>query len=177
MTTLLTKGAKKKLKKDYFIRFIVVVLNLMVLLMVIWLVLTWALSLVLNTEKKSLDDQIDQSNQKAAVGFLNKYKEDLGEVEDQLILFDSKHVSKSEIIDFLYSVKPNDISFETISVIEEKSKIFVSIVGLSDSRDILIFFKNLVEKNDSVENFDLPLSSFAKNEEITFTMTFTYKEQ
>lgn len=175
MTTLLNTKTKKELKMDYFSRFLMVTLSFSIAILSVWVVMTWSLSFALNSREMELRQSIEATSQGAVTVLLRDYKKMLSETSSKLDLFERGYGSKDEVLRFVFNVKPQNIIFDSISINETEKVSFVELRGEADSRETLIFFKRLLEENEMIENFNLPLSSFAKNESIPFTISFQYK--
>lgn len=176
MTTILLDKTKKRLKKDYFLRFLNLKISMLILVSIVWLIMygfTYYTTLI---AEKPFDIELNNQKNQSSDTLISSYKERLVKANSIASVFNTNIQSKSEILNFILDSRISGIEYQVISVIPIEESFLVNLSGIASNRDRLINFKAILEQNKSVGKFDLPLSNFTKNTDIPFTLNFSYKK-
>lgn len=165
---LLPEQKRKIIKQEYFLRFFTVFSVFMIAIVVTCIILllpsyyvTIRNETLLKNDVKALDKPVDEGE----VTLKRQAKEADAYVE---ILSKSgpKH-DPSFYFDRVFSLKNSGIRIDSFSY-NEKS---IYVRGISSSREDLITFSDFIKADDFFKSVDLPISSFAKNQDISFALT------
>jgi hypothetical protein len=175
MTTILLEKNKEELKREYFLNFFRSVVWLTFFICLICLIFQITIYLSIKSEKDESLKNFNDSEQKERSSLITEYKDELLKMDVLLKKFDLQKQSSAEIINFVYDSKPETVAIDSFSIDSADGGVFVTVSGLSTKREDLLVFSKTLEQLKNVSEFDLPLSSFAKNTEIPFSLTFKYK--
>lgn len=129
-------------------------------------------------EKEALKNVEALEKSRQARG-LDQIEKDLIETQalTKILTIDKTNPVFSDIIQLVTKPRPPGItifSFD-VSSIATKSTTSVSIIiqGKASTRDVLIDFKQKLEKNKDFSSIELPISDLAKGKNISFALRFT----
>lgn len=135
--------------------------------------------------------------------FLQKIKKDLVEKENSMITQDTKSLSaealladvseiNTKVADMITSLSPSgvypdmakvaldadtvNIKISEIYLGKNDNKLFIKILGVSDSREALLEYSTSLKEGGLCEDFSAPVSSLYKSEEIDFIIECNIKE-
>jgi len=175
MTTILPEKNKAEIKKTYLFGFVSKSIFALFIVTLILLVFKVAIFYTIDIEEGGLRLQFKETEESEKLKLMEDQKEKIKETEKIVELFSFDTKKKTEVLNFVFKIKPNSLIFNSVSIQEDGEKIKVVISGVSDSRDSLLSFYSFLESSVFVEEIDLPASSFAKNFEIPFSLNFIYK--
>lgn len=78
----------------------------------------------------------------------------------------------SEILDQIFQKIPEGIYLTNLNISLQEKTLDVSLTGFSPSRELLLSFKENLEKDKKFSNIDFPLETWTKRENISFIVTF-----
>jgi hypothetical protein len=81
-----------------------------------------------------------------------------------------EHKNFSEIIIELGNLVPDKLSLSSLAIKkdEDQGEFILKMSGISDDRDTLLSFKDLLNLKDYIENFELPINSLLKQKNVEF---------
>jgi Tfp pilus assembly protein PilN len=175
MINLIPIEEKKKIRKDFYYRLLIVFLILFVFLAFVSLVAMVpayvtsvdkkiSINKKLEIQKNEVMPEIDQQAQIAIKDLDNR----LGLLEKAR---ENKYVFSKKVIDEIISkkvsgIKINRIFYENDSLEGRK----VNITGLAQNREQLLLFRRALENDSTFKNVDLPISNFVKGQDIQFNL-------
>lgn len=174
--TFLPQTERNKLKKEYRVRALVVllfVLSVSVLMGVVSLFPTYINSRIVEKQELAKIADINKTNDSNGLEAVKKQLD-----ADNVFLVNAETTNTAstfypiikDIIIAKGSVKINSIAITNVST----TTIDFVIQGFSTNREGLIGYKNRLETSMSGSVADLPLSDLAKNRDIQFSLKFTY---
>jgi len=175
MTNLLPHAHQVALTKEYKHRRIVVLLSLFIFVIVVsigFLLPSYILSTVRLTEiqaqevgARKINEVLQEDNSASSVT--------LKEVSEKLLFIKTQGDSSVQaVIDLIILNKPADIKIKSITYQsgDDSNEGTIVLEGLAKDRESLTMFKNMIETQDAFIRVDLPISNFAKDKDINFSM-------
>jgi hypothetical protein len=93
---------------------------------------------------------------------------------DKTIKIDSINIYPQEVLNLIYTKKPESIVILSYKIDLEKGSVLIK--GLSAGREDLYNFKKKIEEGGDFQKVVLPLTSFEQGENIEFEMSFVYSK-
>ncbi len=175
MFNLLPQDYQKDIYKEYLRRrriFILIILCFVGFSAGISFIPSYIISLQKEGElEQVLVAEIDSSKEDV-VGF-NKKLSDL-KANISIVISEEESISVSEIFSSLLSKVSGDISITNLLYKKEsENPSSVAIVGVAKTRDSLLSFAKSLENTKLFSKVDIPVSSFAKDKNIEFSLQLT----
>lgn len=178
MFKLLPEKEKRIIKKEYNLRRFVVV-TIFVGAIFFIAIITILPSYITSIYKREETSQIMENTKKLSdlkdeVSINNQ----LSEINDQIKILEPSlsYVDVFMLIQEVTSVRGNSIKIENILLKKEKEQYKLTISGIADNRESLLTFKRNLDNTEKFLSVDLPISNFAKDVNIDFTMILTPKK-
>ncbi len=179
MFNLLPDNLKKKIKKQYNLRRVIIVLLFFIFIQIsfmIFLLPTWLMSSY-KEEDVNLRG-IDLNNYLASLNIAST-TENIKSLNSQLSVMD-KALSYPEIvmyIDGVLSKRTNSIHIDNVSYTGSDSKnAILTIDGTSATRESLVSFVKNLQSSGMFKSVDLPISNFANDKDLAFSIKITISE-
>lgn len=172
MLNLLPPQQKKELRLDLLNQAILSFSIAVILAIIILATLLLVARVFLNTNLKGVEQELELWQAKAEIKELESLEEKIGELNRGLVFLDKvqrEQFKPSLILGNLAKDVVPGIRFDNLSI---KKTGEVDIKGHALTRDILLVFKNNLEKAAYVSNFDFPLSNLTRAENIDFYLSF-----
>lgn len=178
MISLIPNEEKKKMRRDFYIRFLVVFL-VMLSLSIFVATTTMLPSFFISVVRKNADNTKLEIQKKEPAPLLDQ--ESLlviQDLKDKVILIEKSSKNEftvsREIIDQILSKKMSDIKINQISYGTDPTKgKKININGVAPSRERLLLFRQALESSTVFTKVDLPISNFIKGSNIQFFLTLT----
>lgn len=174
MLNLLPPKQKRELRLD-LLNQAIAVFGIAAILVVLILTLVLAIALFyLNTNLAQLEKELISWQAKSEIKELENLEEKVKEVNQNLAFleeYQEERVEFSLMLEILAQKVPSGIRFNSMSL-EKSGK--ATIRGYALTRDILLAFKNNLERVPYVSDFDFPLSNLTKSEDIDFYLNFIF---
>jgi hypothetical protein len=177
MANLITEKQKREIKIDYYVRFSAVVLFIFSLLGIFLLayVIPYYISVnrkynLVAEQFKSLDNKADITGQ--SIALVNQTAEELSAVD----LYYAKGSSPSVYFNKIIENKNPNIKITRLSFSlpkADQAQLLVS--GLANNRDGLVLFIEDLKSRAGFASVESPVSSFAKESNIAFTLNIKTK--
>ncbi|MBP9802777.1 MAG: hypothetical protein KBD14_00495 [Candidatus Pacebacteria bacterium] len=175
MINLIPNEEKKKIRKDFYMRVVIVsffVLGIAILISNI--MLTPALFYA-SLEKKLISEQFAKDENKLAFDLNQENKNAVESLESKITLIkqarDNKFLVSAKVVDNLLNKKINGILINEINYTKDPNKgNLINIRGKASSRERLLTFKNSLASDPNFKNVDLPISNFIKSTDIEFSL-------
>lgn len=175
MINLIPNEEKKKIRKDFYMRVVIVsffVLGLSILVSNIMLIpaLFYA-----SLEKKLAQNHFDQNQNKLSLDLGENNKAIIENLENKINIVkkakENNFLVSEKVINVLLNKKTEGIKINQISFTSDEAKgKIININGQALSREKLLFFKKNLEKDGNFKNIDLPISNFIKSTDIEFSL-------
>ncbi len=171
MFNLLPESEKKILRKEYSRRRALVFLGLLVALIgiaVVFLVPTYVLS---HVKRNSVEQEHDAAAKEYASHSALPVAE-IQHIQDLLILIGDGQAtaSSSLIIKTITDARGAGIKMNSLSI-SWSDKSTVQIQGISSTREALRSFTNTLQSTKMFDNVNVPVSAYAKDSDIPFSIT------
>ncbi len=176
MTTILPEKNKRELKWEYLARLSKSFVWSLILINIVFLALQITIYFSIKIENEGLQKISSEPDQQQRSSAIAEYKNELTKINSYLDKFNFNKQSIGEIMDFVYKTKQETVSINSMSVDNREDGDYVTVSGFSTNREDLLYFSQALEKSENISDFNLPLSSFTKNKEIPFSLTFKYKK-
>lgn len=172
MLNLLPPKQKRELRLD-LLNQLITAFGIAVILVILILALVLVIALFyLNINLTQLEKELISWQAKTEIEELKNLEEKVKEVNRDMVFWEEyqeERVEFSLILENLAKQVPSGIRFNNMSL-EKSGK--VTIRGHASTRDILLTFKNNLERTPYVSDFNFPLSNLTKSEDIDFYLSF-----
>ncbi len=175
MINLIPNEEKKKMSKDFYLRFVAILFIMLGISLLIALAAILPSYFFSSVEKKSISMELTQEDNEPisapdqnTLTAISDLKNRLGLIEN---VEKNKDIFSKRVID--------EIIFKKISGIKI-TRIFyqsgtptgrsISIDGIAESREILLLFQQALEADVAFSKVDLPISNFVKGSNIKFSL-------
>lgn len=174
MLELLPNVQKKSIKKEYFLRFLVVMLSFSLTAGILFLVSLLPSYFLLSVKENSVSQEFENKKKSASAAL----DEDLlsavkisKEMLALLKLVDGKFSMRDSIVKII-SKKNSGIRIDGVSMNHSKDEQYrISLRGTSKNRELLKSFAESLKAEKEFSGVDLPISNFAKISDIDFNIT------
>lgn len=173
MLELLPKVQKKTIKKEYYLRLIVVAM-LFLLMTGVLLMVSVSPSYFLSLVKKNITNKEIENIEKT--NSLGEYKEIETEIKNlketiSLLEKETGNLLIKDLILKIISKKNSEVAISGISIDSSKNSQYqIFIKGISKSREALKLFMDKLMTEKEFSDVDLPISNFAKVANIDFNI-------
>ena len=175
MLNLLKRKDRYWVKKEYLMRVAVVLFSFVSVSLIILGAILFSFYAVVESNVKVAENDLnkikDSTNNKHIDDLL-----DINNVVDQKISqFYSYQFNQSDIVERVVRVEDEvegvESSLIDVSVKEGDESVYaeIEIRGLAETRDDLVAYQSSMKDNEFFDSVDIPLGSFAKNNNISFT--------
>ena len=177
MFNLIPEEKKKKLEKEYTLRLsatATIFLGSICLVALILLIPSYVISnsRLKEAQKKNdaLISALSLSNTKSATDVLKTISADSDALKGTL-----QYPALASLIETIATSKPEGIVINSIDFSSGSSPDTVTLGGVASTRDSLVAFSGLFQSNPLFQNASLPISDFAKDRDIDFSLTLSLK--
>lgn len=172
MLNLLPSKQKKELHLDLLTQIIISSAVAVIFMLLILALLCLVAQSFLNVGLDEAERDLSLWQSKTEIKELENLEKKVKELNRNLVFLDThqkEQVKFSLFLENLVKEVPSGLRLNSISV-----KDSVNISGYALTRDILLSFKNNLEKAPYVSDFDFPLSNLTKSTNINFSLSFKY---
>lgn len=173
MLNLLPQPEKETLAREYRSRLAIVILWMSFITFVVSSILLVPAILLSSQKEKSAQERFDLLNQSAGKGGASELEKILLEGKSvlKLVSHENPKIFLFESLIRIVSKKPARISLEHFSFVRDgEEKIKVDIGGVAEDRASLLSFVKALEQEGLFEEVTVPISNFAKDSNIEFTI-------
>jgi len=176
MSNLLPKQEKQALVKLYRKRFVAVVLIFIACAAIMGSILILPAFFLAETTERALTEKLAMLNQQETSELQRSLGQSVGDINMKLGVFKENIKSSPLIADFIdpmLSVKSPSIHLThfTYAVDATSGKVTMDISGTADTRQALTAFAERVRVLDGIAEVTVPITSFIKDQNVTFTLT------
>lgn len=177
MFDLLTEEEKDELLSEYKARRWSVFLIFIFVLGLISFLLLAPTYAVVYLEKQQLTQKMEESKKKAE-DFVNPEMFDqLKQVSEltSALVSHTEDVPTVQLIEMLMERKPENVSVTNFSIrkTDNGRSLSISLAGRALNRDVLLEFSEELKKEEYIDEVDIPLESFVRDEDLDFTLRIT----
>lgn len=183
MSNLLPTREQKGVRKLYIKRFFGVVFFALSLLLLVSSVLLMPPLFLLNETHAVLSQRKAELLAKETATIEKELQESVKEVNTRLGLFvDERPTSPliASVIDPILEVQSEAITISSITFAQDSTQLdmaSIDVTGKAETRDGLIAFTDALREVPQFENITVPVTSFIRDENVTFVVTFKAKLQ
>ena len=173
MLNLLPQPEKAALTQEYRLRLAIVILLMSFTTFVVSSILLVPSVLLSSQKEKSAEDRFALLTKSVEKGGVSELEEILreGKIVLKLVSHKDPKVSLSESLMRIVSAKPQQISLNNFSFVRDGTeKVKVDISGVAENRAALLSFEKTLEQTGLFEKVTVPVSNFARDSDIEFTI-------
>jgi len=177
MSNLLLETEEKHLHREYVTRMLIIYFVLASVLAIIAMVFSLPSYILAESRRGIVEEKL------AVLEALISGRQDKGSLEyvaaakEKMSLLDlenSKHVST--LIERVIALAQGDVKLLSFSLVRRPDiPPLLTIGGISPTRDTLVAFRRSLEKESSFSSVELPVSNFAKDKDIEFSIDLFLK--
>lgn len=180
MANLLPENKKKEIRREFFVRALVLFLTLIFLSICISIGLMFPSYALLDIKQKEAEVQtivfektINFDDNNAAINILKRENLKLNALQTK------DEINFTDLVDLIVGKQPSTIRINTFYydslVNDDKKNIQITIRGVADRRSDLINFVDILEKEDVFDQVDFPVSDLTKGKGIDFSLIILVK--
>ena len=178
MFKLLTEEESRKVRHEYAMRRMVIILSSLILVLVvgvIGLLPTYVLSTIRYNEAQERSRIVANGNQREASSDPKAW---LSKINRQLRILSPKLDTDrpSDLIDEIVDQRTSGIKLTGFSWVKSDGKINLTISGTSRDRQTLLSFESRVNALDNLSDVTLPISNLAKDKNIDFQIKLSQSQ-
>jgi len=176
MSNLLSKTEKKEIKKLYYTRLLAVGFLILGFVALAGSALILPTLLLTKSNERVLTERTNSLASKETTGLEKSLSATVADINTRLSVFDTvtpKSPLIGTVINSVLNAKSSAITIQqiTTSPIPKKSTdIAVVITGIAKDRESLLAFSGRLQKIEGLSNVTVPISSFLKNSNMSFTI-------
>lgn len=174
MTNLLPNEYKKIVHAEYMRRLGIVFLWILAVIMIIVGLALSPIAIKIYYEEKQIDGELQLLKSKPAVHDYSGLEKEIKKTRNDLDILRNEVPVRPHIMNMIenvLSVKKAGINIDSIVWLKEEGYFRLMVGGRANDREILRRFVNDLKANSIFMSVDLPVSSFAKPEDVDFTVT------
>jgi hypothetical protein len=176
MTRIITPELNKKLKKEYTLRFFSVLFFSISIIFFIHTSFSFSSLILLNSYQKAYEINIKNDTRDISIQneIIQKKLGNLSAISEKLKFNGSIPVEK--IFQQIESASSNGLQIRAFEIYKQKDKIQITLRSVAKTKDDLLRFDKQMRSYKNFLNFNIPIESFTKQQDINFDVTFTYNE-
>lgn len=177
MQNLLTQKYKKSIRKEYAVRIIIVSLSFLSFIILLGILSLFPSYLASSLSEKVAREQVDIIKKSISTDEQDNSRSIILNTNKKISFLDSDiaRVQISLVFETIVSEKTSGIKISSLSYESggESGEGVVTIIGMSDGREELIAFRNILEEKVLFKQVELPVSNLAKGTDIAFSVKVT----
>jgi Tfp pilus assembly protein PilN len=178
MINLLPTQAKRKLTKEYQLRFLVLFLWGVFALEILTAAFFMPTYYTLGASTANLSRELEQQKKFPPIGGADTERR-LSAIESEVALLKlgstTLDVAPSVLLDMILTAKPRGIEFNSLSYERAVDGARVALSGVAETRENLIEFQNNLRQNPKVGSIKYGDSFITKKTDINFAVTISFK--
>lgn len=180
MINLLPPQNKEELLQEERWKVVMILgINLLVIFVCFSLIL-YTINIFLSAEinsQKIIYEQREKEFKIPQMQFLQQNLITFNETISQLDFFYQGRFKTTKILEEISQILPSGIYLTNLSINRDEKTIECALAGFSPTREVLLKFKENLEKRENFQEVYFPLASWAKPTNINFTVNFNIKWQ
>lgn len=179
MLNLLPKNQKKKISREYLVRFFVVGFALIFIAQIISLILLIPPYLTAETRIELLNVQSAGFKAQNVTAEITRLSDIVRQTNNYLSLFTSSTTPNGvvPVIKKVVEVRDGLVKINNLSYKNQNGKQLIVVGGVADSRQNLLDYVKKLKVQPGVVSADLPVSDFVQSKNINFSVTVVMKAQ
>lgn len=179
MFNLLPDNLKEKIRSEYYLRLIVVVFVFVIGIQVSFLIFLFPSWLISMEKEKEIISQSEISGKSLQDSQIDLVNSAINTINAKLRVINTtlEYPRVVSLIDSILSQKTGSIHIDGITYISQgvtTGKMVIA--GTSTTRESLVVFAKKLEESRLFSSVDLPISNFAKDKDIDFSISMTIKQ-
>lgn len=177
MFTFLKGEYRQRIIGEYRKRLLVLALYLIIPLLFILLVLALPLFVSLRSQNIAILSEREVYSKKMAESGQIEIENQLKNMQEMIIVLkqDIRNAPLVSVIERVLSEKNEGVKISSLSLERKKEGWLVGLSGRAETREVMVDFSKRLETVPAFSLVDLPVSSLAKNRDISFTISFRSK--
>lgn len=176
MFNLLPENIKNKIRKEYFLRRVMVVFMFLIFIGAAFLIFLFPSWIVSVYKERGLSSQAESTNQSSLIAEMKEITSDVNKINAELKTIDESLEYKKIVpfINIILSKRARSIYINELTYTSDgPKKATIKLEGISSTRVSLLSFVKSLEETKSFKVVDLPISNFAKDRNINFSISLT----
>ncbi len=172
MFNLLPENLKKEIKSNYRFRLVVIALLLLIFLECTTVIFMTPALISSYYRQKDTSSQTQKMNQNLSSSDIASIDSQIKTINSRLKVLNSalNYPTIIPYVNLILDQKTNAIKLNGIIFSWNNSVATISLNGVSSTRDSLLAFVKVLQATGKFKNVDLPISSFAKDKNINFSL-------
>lgn len=176
MFKLLTEEGREKIRHEYILRRIAVILGTVILALIVGVIGLFPSYLLSKIRYNETLERVTIVSKSAQIGEADlELKNWLSETNQRLTLLAPKPETDqpSTFIDQVLKKKVTNVSLKNFTWIKNNDKLDLSINGVALSRQALVAFEEALSSSEYFSDVILPVSDLAKDKDVNFQIKFS----
>ncbi|MEK7607927.1 MAG: hypothetical protein AAB484_03360 [Patescibacteria group bacterium] len=175
--TFLKGEYRQKILGEYRKRLLVLILSLLVLLLFVLLGLALPSFISLGDQNKVVLLEREAYSKNVAENGQTEIENQLKGMKEMIVVLKQniENTPLVSIIEKILSEKSFDVTISNLSLERKKEEWSINLSGMAETREAMVDFSKRLEAVSSFSLVDLPVSSLAKNKNISFTISLRSK--
>ncbi|HEY5588925.1 MAG TPA: pilus assembly protein PilM [Candidatus Paceibacterota bacterium] len=179
LINILPDNQKKLIQKEYWMRFIIVLLNMIIVGGILATILLFPPYFLTKSKENLVESNLEAFNKENTDLASNNIDKIIKDINVQLEILNKNEVPyqiNEKVINNILSNRTNGITFSQILFNKNQATSSVlEIHGIAVDRDSLRNFKTTLDNDPSFSKVDLPISDFLEKSNLIFTILITIK--
>lgn len=170
---------KKSLRREYWMRFFTMLLNLIALIGVLSIFLLSPSYFLSQLKENLIENRLEVFNKENPELATNDVEKIIKDINSKLGLLNSENPPyqvNDKVIDSILSSRTDGITFSQISFNKKTAdSTILEVHGVANNRDSLRNFKTVLDGNENFTEVNLPISNFLEKSNLNFIISITLK--
>jgi type IV pilus assembly protein PilM len=178
LINILPEEEKKLTHKEYWMRFDIVLLNMIIVAGIISTLLLFPPYFLSKSKENLVNEKLTMLNEENPELANNNIDKITKDINSKLTLLKKNQIAYQvgdKVLNNILSIRTEGITFSQILFNKIEKSAILEIHGTATSRDSLRNFKTVLDNNSSFSKVDLPISNFLEKTDLTFTISITIK--
>lgn len=174
MLSLLIREDRHAIKKEYLLRFFLVLIFFLTFLLVIFGIIIFSFYIQVDFESQTVEKQLEEIRNSSDIQSLNQMVSLNEEIENKVEQFNILDFNQSDLVEKVLSKNREGIGISLINIDldygDNEAIASIQLSGISKTRNDLVSYQNSLMESDIFEKVEVPFSSFVQNSDIPFTI-------
>lgn len=174
MLSLLIREDRHAIKKEYLLRFFLVLIFFLTSLLIVFGVVIFSFYIQVDFESEIAKKQLEDIRNSSDIQSLNQMNSLNENIENKVDQFNILDFNQSDLVEKILSKNREGIGLNLINIdldySDEGAFASIELSGISKTRNDLVSYQNNLMESDVFEKVDVPFSSFVQNSDIPFTI-------
>jgi len=175
MLNLLKRKDRYWIRREYIIRFVIVLVSFLAISLFILSATLFSFYSVVKIDVGVVEGDLNKVKSSNDNQQIDNLLDINNRIEQKISQFGTYQFNQTDIVNRLIEIENNIVGVESnlinISIKESEEGVYaeIQIQGLADMRDTLVNYQTAIDENSFFEYIQIPLSNFAKSTSISFT--------